>query len=120
MHARTIFASIVLVIGAAACGSTVESVPGGGGAGGAGAGGSGHLFACGDDLCDSATEYCMHYAIQSDPACAPMDHSVCEPFPSTCGTTPSCACLPSTMCYDEPGCADGADGEVFACDQQVC
>jgi hypothetical protein len=61
------------------------------------------MFACGNSICDSATQYCMTVQGGADASAAPQDAgpadggsgSACRGIPSSCSTTPTCNCLQS-------------------------
>lgn len=53
------------------------------------------MFACGDQSCSLATEYCEHWG--SDVSGEP-DAFECEPLPAACGRAASCACLAAETC----------------------
>ena len=71
----------------------------------------GTLFPCGNPMttCNSGTQYCHLQDIGPQPADGGFSGtSMCDPYPGTCGTTPSCSCIPKlTMCT----CSDNA-GEI--------
>lgn len=56
-------------------------------------------FACGDQTCDSRTDYCEAFVpgVQlPDGGGAPIQYT-CQPVPSACTATPTCACIGSTV-----------------------
>lgn len=56
-------------------------------------------FACGSQSCDSRTQYCdalMPGIALPDGGAPPILYS-CRPIPAACTTTPSCACITSTL-----------------------
>lgn len=66
-------------------------------------------FACGFQLCDLATEYCVH-----DGKVAADQQYSCVTIPTTCGATPACACLSGERCGN--ACTgDAAAGLTLTC-----
>jgi hypothetical protein len=85
------------------------SSSGTGGAGGACPVAEGHPFACGNDTCDSATQYCSVVVMNQAPGCPPDFHA-CLPIPA------SCQCDVAS-CY--AGCVI-ANGEITCTGSMAC
>jgi hypothetical protein len=77
---------------------------------------AGHLFPCGDGMCDSATHYCLRHAYQA--ACPGMEYETCEELLPGCGPTPSCDCVPMDICEDGDMCSE-KNGGLHGCTQEV-
>lgn len=80
--------------GATGTGGAAGNAGAAGGRGGSGGGGTGGTGACGGTSCPS-NQICVHPQCLN---CDPQPASFCADVPVSCSGTPTCSCLPFTIC----------------------